>query len=167
MDEAIKSGLAGVAGHTDVERVSERELVVQRVFDAPVHLVFQAWSRADLFKRWWIPESAGINLLSCELDVRTGGTYRLEFGVDAENSVSFYGKYLDVVPNARIVWTNDEGEEGPVTTVTFEEKDGKTHLVLRDLYPSKEALDDAMASGSISGYPEQFAQLEALLVSPG
>lgn len=166
MGQAIEPGSAGVAGHTEVERTSERELVVKRVFDAPVHLVFQAWSQADLFRRWWIPESAGINLLSCEMDVRTGGKYRLEFGLDGDNSVSFYGKYLDVVPNVRIVWTNDEGEEGPVTTVTFEQRDGKTHLVLRDLYPSREALEEAMASGSISGYPEQFAQLDTLLSSP-
>ena len=165
MDARNRPGAAGMAGQTHVERVSERELVVRRVFDAPVHLVFQAWSQADLFRKWWMPASVGINLLSCEMDVRTGGKYRLEFGTDHDNSMSFYGKYLDVVPNARIVWTNDEGEEGSVTTVTFAEVAGKTELVLRDVYPFKEALDEAMASGSVSGYPEQFTQLDSMLAA--
>jgi uncharacterized protein YndB with AHSA1/START domain len=148
-----------------VERASERELVVTRIFDAPAHIVFEAWSRPELFMRWWAPKSLGVPLLSCEMDVRTGGKYRLEFGKDAANSWTFFGKYLEVIPNARLVWTNDEEEQGAVTTVTFEEKDGKTLLVLRDLYPSKAALDES--SGSTGGLEEQFAQLDELLVTLG
>jgi uncharacterized protein YndB with AHSA1/START domain len=150
---------------TTVERTSERELVVTRTFNAPARIVFETWTKPELFMRWWAPKSMGVPLLSCEMDVRTGGKYRLEFGQDASNSRAFFGKYLEVIPPSRIVWTNDEGEEGAVTTVTFEEKDGKTLLVLRDLYPSKDALDEAMASGSTSGFDEQFAQLDALLVT--
>jgi uncharacterized protein YndB with AHSA1/START domain len=148
---------------TAVERKSDRELVVTRLFDAPPHIVFKAWSQADLFRRWWVPKSApGVSLVSCDMDVRTGGKYRLEFGAGGSDTMAFYGKYLDVVPDERIVWTNDEGDEGAVTTVTFEEKGGKTLLTFHEIYPSKEALEEALA-GSAAGLPEQLDQLEALL----
>jgi len=148
---------------TKVERKSDREVVVTRIFNAPPRIVFEAWTKADLFKRWWIPKSAGITLLSCEMDVRTGGKYRLVFGTDASNQMEFFGRYIEVTPNARIVWTNEEGGEGGnVTTVTFEEKGGQTLLVMHDLYPSKEALE---ASGSTDAAPETFDQLDELLVT--
>jgi uncharacterized protein YndB with AHSA1/START domain len=147
---------------TIVERKGDRELVVTRVFDAPPSTVFEAWSEPDLFRQWWMPKSVtGVTLLSCDMDVRTGGKYRLEFGAGG-NTMTFYGKYLDVVPNARIVWTNDEGEEGAVTTVTFEAQRGKTLLTFHELYPSREALEEAM-TGSAAGLPEQMDQLDALL----
>ena len=166
MDARAENGPALVRAQTDVERVSDRELVVTRTFDAPARLVFEAWTRPELFKRWWAPKSSGVPLLSCEMDVRTGGKYRLEFGQDAGSTWTFFGKYLEVTPPSRLVWTNDEGEdEGAVTTVTFEETNGRTRLVLRDLYPSKDALDEAMASGSTSGFDEQFEQLDELLVA--
>jgi uncharacterized protein YndB with AHSA1/START domain len=167
MDERSEGGASLLKGRTNIERTSERELVVRRTFDAPARIVFEAWTRPELFKRWWAPKSIGIPLLSCEMDVRTGGKYRLEFGHDAANSWVFFGKYIEVIPPARMVWTNDEGEEGAVTTLTFEEKDGKTLLVLRDLYPSKEALDEAIASGSTGGFEEQFEQLDELLTALG
>ena len=149
---------------TAVERKSDRELVVTRVFDAPPSTIFKAWSEPQLFRRWWMPKSlTGVSLLSCDMDVRTGGKYRLEFGAGG-NTMAFYGKYLDVVPNERIVWTNDEAEEGAVTTVTFKERDGKTLLTFHELYPSKEALEEAM-TGSAAGLPEQLDQLEELLTN--
>ena len=152
---------------TTVERRSECELVVTRTFDAPARLVFDAWTRPELFKLWWAPKSAPVPLLSCEMDVHTGGGYRLAFGHDAANSMAFFGRYLDVSPPSRLVWTNEEGEGGQaVTTVTFEEKGGKTLLVLHELYPSKEALDGAIA-GMEGGMPETFAQLDELLVTLG
>jgi len=150
---------------TTVERTSERELVVTRTFNAPARIVFKAWTTPELFMRWWVPKSMGVPLLSCSMDVRAGGTYRLEFGQDASNSMAFFGKYLDVTPNARLVWTNEESEDGAVTTVTFEEKDGKTLLTLHELYPSKEAFD--ANSGAEGGMPEQFEQLDELLVTLG
>lgn len=152
---------------TTVERKSDRELVVTRTFNGPARIVFEAWTKPDLFKRWWAPESFGLNLLSCEMDVRVGGTYRLEFGhPSSDQPVPFFGRYIDVQPPTRIVWTNDEGgEDGAVTTVTFEESDGKTLVVLRDLYPTKEALDEAIESGSTGAFSEQFAQLDELLVT--
>ncbi|MET3896870.1 uncharacterized protein YndB with AHSA1/START domain [Devosia sp. UYZn731] len=156
-----------ISERTNIERTSERELVVTRTFAAPAHIVFEAWSKPELFKRWWAPKSIGIPLLSCEMDVRTGGTYRLEFGHDASTSWVFYGKYIEVIPNARLVWTNEEAADGAVTTVTFEEKDGKTLLVVHDLYPTKDALDEAVASGSTGGFGEQFEQLDALLIALG
>jgi uncharacterized protein YndB with AHSA1/START domain len=150
---------------TTVERKSDREVVVTRTFDAPARLVFEAWTKPELFKQWWVPRSMGMTLRSCELDVRTGGKYRLVFGDDPANPMAFFGKYLDVVPNQRIVWTNEEsGADGSVTTVTFEEKNGRTTLVLSELYPTKEALD-AAGTGAQEAMNETFGQLDELLAS--
>jgi uncharacterized protein YndB with AHSA1/START domain len=149
-----------------VERKSERELVITRTFNAPARIVFEAWTRPELFRQWWAPKSSGMSLLSCEMDVRVGGGYRIEFGREASEGMAFFGRYLEVVPHSRLVWTNEEGDDGAVTTVTFEEKDGKTLLVLQELYPSKEALD-ASIEGMEGGMPEQFEQLDELLVTLG
>src|SRR4051812_36506378 len=151
-------------GMTTVERRSELEIVVTRTFDAPVRLVFDAWSKPELFQLWWVPKSTPMPLLSCEMDVRTGGGYRLAFGHDAANAMAFFGKYLEVTPPSRLVWTNDEGGGGQaVTTVTFEEKGGKTLLVLHELHPSKEATDEGIGFGE--GLRETFGQLDELLVT--
>jgi len=148
---------------TTVEKKSEREVVVTRTFDAPARLVFEAWSKPELFKKWWVPRSMGMTLSSCELDVRPGGKYRLVFGDDPANSMAFFGEYLEVVPNKRIVWTNEEsGDVGSVTTVTFEERDEKTLLVVSELYPTKEALD-AAGTGAQEAMIETFGQLDELL----
>jgi uncharacterized protein YndB with AHSA1/START domain len=150
---------------TTVERKSEREVVVTRTYDAPVRLVFEAWTKPELFKQWWVPRSMGMTLRSCELDVRTGGKYRLVFGGDPASAMAFFGTYLEVVPNQRIVWTNEEsGADGSVTTVTFEDKNGKTTLVLSELYPTKEALD-AAGTGAQEAMNETFGQLDELLAS--
>jgi len=109
-------------------------------------------------------ESTGVSLLSCEADVRVGGKYRFEFGHEASKPMAFFGRYIEVTPHSRLVWTNDESDDGAVTTVTFEEKRGETLLVLHELYPSKEALDAAIA-GMESGMLETFAQLDELLVT--
>jgi len=156
-----------IDSRTKVERASERELVVTRTFNGPARLVFQAWSTPELFQRWWVPKTSGATLLSCEMDIRTGGGYRLEFGHPKfDQPMAFFGRYIEVTPNVRLVWTNDEGDdEGAVTTVTFEDQGDTTLLTLRDLYPSKEALDQAMASGSVGGFVEQFEQLDELLVT--
>ncbi|MEP6897721.1 MAG: SRPBCC family protein [Rhodanobacter sp.] len=152
---------------TDVTRVSDRELVVTRLFDAPARLVFEAWTKPELFRKWWAPASIGMTFLACEMDARTGGTYRLEFGHPcSDQPAAFYGRYLEVTPYSKVVWTNEEGDDdGAVTTVTFEEQDGQTRVVMHDLHPSKEALDEAIASGSTSCTAEQFAQLNDVLVS--
>jgi uncharacterized protein YndB with AHSA1/START domain len=156
----------GMKNRTTVERKSDRELVVTRIFDAPARIVFEAWTKPELFMRWWAPRSMGVPLLSCDMDVRAGGKYRLEFGQDASSSMAFFGKYIEVVPHSRLVWTNDEGEDGALTTVTFEEQGGKTLLIFHELYPSKKALDEAFI-GMEGGMPEQLEQLDELLVSQG
>jgi uncharacterized protein YndB with AHSA1/START domain len=151
---------------TTVEAKSEREIVVTRTFDAPARIVFQAWTTPALFRRWWIPKSMPLALLSYEADIRTGGGYRLVFDVDGTKTMAFFGKYLEVTPHARIVWTNDEsGEDGAVTTVTLEENGEKTLLVLHELYRSKEVRDAALASGSYDGMGETFEQLDEVLVT--
>jgi uncharacterized protein YndB with AHSA1/START domain len=166
MDARIESEPGTVKNRTTVERRSEREVVVTRTVNGPARIVFEAFTRAELFKRWWVPKSMGMTLLSCELDARVGGTYRLVFDFDPE-PVAFFGTYVEVQPYSRLAWTNDEGGEGgSVTTVTFEEKDGKTLVVLRESYPSKEALD-AAGTGAADAMGEQFDQLDELLVTLG
>lgn len=151
---------------TKVERMSERELVASRIINGLPRLVFEAWTNPELFKKWWVPKSAPITLVSCEMEVRTGGKYRLVFSMDSQ-SMEFFGKYLEVIPYSRIVWTNDEGGEDAavITTVTFEEIDGATLLTVHDLYPSKEALDAAIASESTGALPEQLEQLDQFIVN--
>ena len=153
---------------TTVERTSDRELVTTRTLNAPARLVFEAWTRPDLIMRWWAPESFGITFLSCETDVRTGGSYRYVFGHPAsEQPMAFFGRYIEVTPPSRLVWTNEEEADGAVTTVTFEELDGMTRVVVHDLYPSKEALDGAIASGGTGAWPEQFEALDGVLATLG
>ena len=167
MDATRESEPTPMKNNATVERKSERELVVTRTVNGPARIVFEAWTKPELLERWWAPKSFPISLLSCETDVRVGGRYRLVFGYEG-STMEFFGRYLEVTPHSRLVWTNDEGDDGgTVTTVTFEDTGGKTRLVVHDLYPSKEALDDAIASGSTSGMPEALEQLDELLVTLG
>lgn len=165
MDGRKAADPAAMKTDTAAERISDREIVVTRAFNAPARILFEAWTRPDLLMRWWAPKSCGISFITCDVDARTGGSYRFVFSHPAsEQPMAFLGKYIEVTPHSRLVWTNDENaEDGAVTTVTFDERGGETTIVLRDLYPSKEALDDAIASGSTSGFGEMFEQLDDLL----
>jgi uncharacterized protein YndB with AHSA1/START domain len=169
MDARRESEATPMKNPTTTERTSDRELVVTRTINGPARIVFEAWTRPELFKRWWVPKSTGMALLSCEMDVRVGGTYRLVFRHDAfPEPMAFFGKYLEVTPHSRLVWTNEEGGEGGVvTTVTFEERGAETLVVVHDLYASKAALDGAIASESTGGFSEQFEQLDELLAPLG
>lgn len=148
---------------TRVDQTSERELTVTRTFDAPVHIVYAAWTTPELFRQWWGPKSIGVPLVFCEMDVRTGGGYTIGFGQDASSAMKFFGKYLEVIPNVRLVWTNEESEDAAITTVTFEGRGDTTLLVLHERYPSKKALDEGR--GAEAGLPEQFEQLDELLAA--
>lgn len=152
---------AAVKHPTSAERASDCEVVVRRIFDAPARLVFEAWTRPELFRQWWVPKSIGLTLLSLDQDVRVGGTYRLVFDLGDSKTMAFFGRYLEVTPPSRLSWTNEESDDGAVTTVTFVEKDGQTHLTVSERYATREALDRNI--GSTEGLPEQFAQLDALL----
>lgn len=164
MDARSQSEPTPTKNRTTVERKSDREIVVTRTINAPARIVFEAWTKAELFQRWWVPKSTGMTLLSCEMDVRVGGQYRLAFATQGPQPMEFFGRYLEVTPPSRLSWTNDEGGEGgSITTVTFEEKGGKTLLVVHDLYPSKEALE--ASGGASDGMPETLDQLEAFLVT--
>ncbi len=169
MDARRESEPTPVKNPTTADRKSDRELVVTRTFNAPARIVFEAWTKPELLKRWWIPKSFGLTLLSVEADVRVGGKYRLVISHPASpKPMEFFGTYVEVTPHSRLVWTNEEGGEGgQVTTVTFEEKGGKTLLVMHELYPSKEALDEAIGSGSTSGMGETLQQLEEMLNALG
>src|SRR5262245_35336533 len=167
MDARRESEPTPLKNPTTTERTSERELVVTRTFNGPARLVFEAWTKPELFKQWWVPKSIGMSLLSCEMDIRVGGRYKLVFSHPAfPEPMAFFGTYNEVTPPSRLVWTNDEGgEAGPITTVTFEERGAQTLVVVCDLYPSKEALDGAIESGSTGAFPETFEQLDELLVT--
>ena len=170
MDARRESEPTSMKNRTMVERKSERELIVTRIFNGPARIVFEAWTKPELLKLWWAPKSTGVSLLSCEADVRVGGSYRFEFGHETSKPMAFFGRYIEVIPHSRLVWTNDESDDGAVTTVTFEEKGGKTLLVMHELYPSKEALDGAIAGmehGMEGGMGETFAQLDELLITLG
>jgi len=167
MDAKRESEPTPMKNRTTVERKSERELVVTRTFNAPARIVFEAWTQPELLKRWWAPKSFGVSFISCEADVRAGGSYRFVFEHPAsEHPMEFFGRYIEVTPHSRLVWTNDEGGAGgAVTTVTFEERGAETLVVMHDIYPSKEALDSAIASGSTGGFSETFEQLDEVLVT--
>ena len=168
MDARREIEPAPMKHRTTTERKSDRELVVTRTFNAPARILFEAWTIPELFKRWFVPKSMGMSLLTCEMDVRVGGQYRFVFGLNGAKAMEVFGKYLEVTPPSRLVWTNDEGDAGgAVTTLTFEEKGGQTLLVKHDLFPSKEALDGELASGAADGMPEQLEQLDELLVTLG
>jgi uncharacterized protein YndB with AHSA1/START domain len=166
MDAGRDSQSPATKNQTSVERTSDREVVVRRTINGPPHVVFEAFTRPELFRRWWVPKSFGLSLLSCETDARVGGKYRLVFDLGDSQTMAFYGTYTEVVRPSRLAWTNEEsGDAGAVTTVTFEDQAGKTLVVMRDLYPSKEALDAGI--GSTEGLGESFQQLDELLVTLG
>ena len=167
MNARIEGDPGSVKKRTTVERTSDREVVVTRIVNGPARIVFEAFTRAELFRRWWVPKSMGMTLLSCEIDARVGGKYRLEFDIGGPEPAAFFGTYVEVKPHSRLAWTNDEGGEGgSVTTVTFEEQGGHTLLVLCESYPSKEALD-AAGTGAAEAMFETFDQLDELLVALG
>ena len=165
MDATRETELTSTKNDTTVERTSERELVVTRTVNGPARLVFEAWTKPELFRQWWVPKSLGMSLLSCDMDVRVGGKYRVEFAY-GDSQAAFFGTYNEVTPHSRLVWTNEETDEGSVTTVTFAEQGGKTLLVMHELYPSKEALD-AAGTGAAEAMGESFEQLDELLVTLG
>jgi uncharacterized protein YndB with AHSA1/START domain len=149
---------------TTVERKSEREVVITRTFNAPAQLVFEAWTKPELMRRWWVPKSAGMTLRSCEMDVRTGGTYRFVFPHPAApEGMAFFGRYVEVSPYSRLVWTNDEGgvDAGQLSTLTLEDRGDTTRIVLHEVYPSREACEAGM--GAYDGMPESFVQLDEIL----
>jgi uncharacterized protein YndB with AHSA1/START domain len=154
---------------TTVERISDRELVVTRTVNGPAKLVFDAWTKPELLKRWWAPKSLGVSLFECEQDVRVGGKYRFAFGHNPQDPEVFSGHYTEVTPTTKLVCTQvyermaAAGEA--IITATFEEKDGRTRLTLSQRFPSEQALDGAVASGMERGMRETLDQLAALVES--
>jgi uncharacterized protein YndB with AHSA1/START domain len=156
---------------TQVERASDRELVITRVFRARPETVFDAMTKPELLRRWWAPRSLGVELFACESDPRVGGRYRFVFGRPGEPPMAFSGVYTEVVPGQRFVYTQifepmREAGEG-VITATFAAHPEGTLFVSRERYPSKEVLDGAIASGMERGMRETLEQLEALLAELG
>lgn len=165
MDERKDGDGAPTQERPTVERRGERELVVTRTINGPARLVFEAFTKAELFRQWWVPRSFGLSMLSCVMDVRVGGEYRVVFPYE-DSTMEFFGTYVEVIPDSRLVWTNEESDGGvTVTTVTFDEVAGRTVVTVHDLYPSKDAAD--AAAGSTGAMPEALEQLDELLVGLG
>jgi uncharacterized protein YndB with AHSA1/START domain len=154
---------------TIVERTSNCELVVTRTFNAPARIVFDAWTKPELLKRWWAPKSFGVSLFECEQGLRVGGAYRFAFGRDPRNPEVFSGRYLEVNPSSRLVLTQRYERMAHVgdvvVTADFEESQGRTRLTLRQLFPSKEALEGALMSGMERGMRVTLDQLDELVAS--
>ena len=167
--QRARTGESTMRNETIVERTADRELVVTRTFNAPAHIVFDAWTKPELLKRWWAPKSFGVSLFECESDLRVGGTYRYAFGRDPKNPEVFSGRYVEVSSPSRLVVTqvyermSDAGEA--MVTATFEESQGRTRLTLHQLFPSKEALEGALASGMEPGMRVTLDQLDALVAA--
>ena len=159
---------------TTLERTSDREIVVTRIFNGPPRIVFDAWTRPDLVSRWWAPLSMGVSMVSCDADVRAGGRYRYVLKPPHSDPFAFVGTYREVTPHTRLVYTtiyvpkgNDEQDESgaAVCTVTFEDRGEKTYLVSREVYPSKDVLDAVLATGMESGMRVTMDQLDELVAS--
>lgn len=164
MDAKKENENTSTQNDTTVERISNRDLVITRTINGSARMVFEAFTKAELLKQWWVPKSTGMTLRSCETDVRVGGGYRLVYNLDAAEPMAFYGRYLEVIPYSRLVWTNDEGNDGgAVTTVTFEETDGKTRLTMHDRYPLEDSFDETMESCM----RESLDQLNDFIVTQG
>lgn len=152
---------------TTAEHTSDCDYVVTRAFSAPLHKVFAAWSEAALFQRWWVPKSFGLTLLSCEMDARMGGKYCLTFRhPESGEPLPFHGTYVAVSAPCLLSWSNDEeGGAAQITTVKFAESAGGTSVTMQERYPSKDALDEAIATGTVCSMDEPFAQLDELLAA--
>jgi uncharacterized protein YndB with AHSA1/START domain len=166
---SAKSKSETVKGLTSTERTSEREIVITRTFRATAAIVFDAWTRPEFVKRWWAPKSRGVSVVECTADVRPGGAYRYVIAQGEEMRFAFFGKYVEITRPSRLVYTQSfepvPGEA--VITVSFDEREGATTLVAHELYPSKEALDGALASGMEDGMRETYDQLDELVASLG
>ncbi len=154
-------------GRTDLERASDRELVIQRVFRARPQTVFDAMTKPELLRRWWAPRSLGVELYECDADVRVGGKYRYVFGKSGQPTMAFNGVYQEVVPGQRVVYTQifepmpDAG--AGIITATYEPHPEGTLFIQRELFPSKEVLDGVIASGMERGMRETLEQLDGLV----
>ncbi len=165
---AKRSGEPAPMNHTTMELKSDREIVIARTFNGPARLVFDAWTKPELVKRWWAPKSRGVSVVGCDADVRVGGNYRYVLRRDTGDEFGFSGNYTEVTPHSRLVYTQcfePIPDAEAIITVTFDEQDGKTRLVAHELYPSKEAREGALASGMEQGMRETMDQLEKLVAS--
>jgi uncharacterized protein YndB with AHSA1/START domain len=162
------------ANETTLSLEGDREIVITRTFNGPARIVFEAWTRPEHVRRWWAPRSRGVSLTACDADVRVGGRYRYVARLDRGGEFAFTGRYVEVAPPSRLVYTEvfeptaagakpDDPEV--VVTVSFEERDGRTHVVSRSLCPSKDVRDAIIASGMEHGMRESMDQLDALVAS--
>jgi uncharacterized protein YndB with AHSA1/START domain len=163
-----KSTESAPMNQTTMQLEADREIIISRTFDGPARIVFDAWTKPELVKRWWAPKGRA-TIVSVDADVRVGGKYRYVLKADVGEAFAFSGSYTEITPHSRLVYTQsfepmaDAGSA--IITVTFDERDGKTRLVSRELYPSKEAREAALSSGMEEGMRETMDQLDVLVAS--
>jgi uncharacterized protein YndB with AHSA1/START domain len=171
---AQKESEAAAMNQTSMELKGDREIVIARTFNGPARIVFDAWTRPELVRRWWAPKSHRVSVVACDADIRVGGGYRYLLRLDTGNEFAFSGRYSEVTPHSRLVYTQifeptaagaKPGDDEVIITVTFDERDGKTHLVSHSLCPSKDVRDAIIASGMEHGMRETMDQLEELVAS--
>lgn len=164
-----------VMNQTSMELKGDREIVIARTFNGPPRIVFDAWTRPELVRRWWAPDSRRVVVTACDADLRAGGTYRYVLRLEKTgHQFAFSGRYTEVTPHSRLVYTElfepDAGGANPgdiplIVTVTFTGRDGKTDLVSHSLCPSPEVRDAILASGMEHGMRETMDQLDLLVAS--
>ena len=160
---ATSSGTATVALPTD------EQILITREFDAPPHLVFEAWTTPELVKRWWNAKRGEVTV--AEIDLSVGGRWRYVMVTDDGVEVAFHGEYREIVPNERIVSTEvfegvpDAEAAAVVNTITFEDVDGRTLLTNLVQAPSKEVRDAIIDSGMEAGLQDALDLLEEVAVS--
>jgi uncharacterized protein YndB with AHSA1/START domain len=153
-------------GTLKVTTPTDREIVMTRVFDAPRHLVFDAFSKPELLKRWFGPR--GWSLVVCEVDLKVGGGFRFVLRGPDGKEMGMRGVYREIVPPERSVHMesfDDYPGESQVTSV-FVEQRGQTTLTVTVLYPSREVRDAVIKSGMEHGAAESYDRLAELLASP-
>lgn len=159
-----------MTNQTTMDLVGDRDIVIARTFHGPARIVFDAWTKPEYVRRWWAPASLGVSMASCDADVRAGGSYRYVLQTP-QGRITFSGVYREVTPPTRLVYTQifEEHPEGDpvIVTVTFEERDGKTHMVSHERYPSPEVRELVLASGMEHGMRETMDQLDALVATLG
>jgi len=156
------------ANQTAMELTSDLEIVITRTFNGPPRIVFEAWTRPELVRRWWAPKALGVSVVSIDADVRVGGRYRyvLQRG-DGGGEVAFSGTYREVAPPSRLVYTQafEPYPDEVIITITLTERDGQTDFVSHELWPSKEIRDMAMSTGMEKGMRMTMDQLDELVAS--
>jgi uncharacterized protein YndB with AHSA1/START domain len=156
-------------GTATVTLPTDEQILITREFDAPKHLVYQAWTTPELVMQWWSGQRG--EMTSAEIDLRVGGAWRYVMIATGGHEVAFHGEFREIVPDERIVNTEvyeiagTSDDEAALNTVTFTERDGRTTLTVLTELPSQEIRDMIIDSGMEGGMQEGMDLLEQVAIS--